>query len=296
MFRVEFGFWGSDMGWFSIQTISAVVEVVTGGPGMGQQRESIGLYRTGNELELFLGAAGIELHLSMKSRVKAVRDAIIRENESESPNNLICLLEQVCDPRAYIDTAKDTANIADYLNKFLKADGYELRSSRGQYKLTSLTAVGKAAETLKKAVDLLSFDSVNKDFDRAIAQADTDPEGAITSACSTVESVCKCILDELKTSYPAKQDISSLVKAVQKELNLSPARTDIEPEIKQILQGLLSCAHGIGTLRTHAGSAHGRGKGFEKIDSRLSRLAIHAASSISLFFIETFQKQQKKKA
>ena len=278
------------MGFFSIQTISALVEVVTGGPGMGQQRESIGLYRTGNELEQFLGAAGIELHLGMKSRVKAVRDKIIAENNSDNPQHLFNLIEQVCDPRGYIETTKDAINIVGYLNKFLQGDGYELHLSRGTYKLISIKSASKAAESLKKAVEMLNFDSVAKDFDRSVAQADTDPEGAVTSACSTVESVCKCILDEMGRPYPTSQDISGLVKAVQKELDLSPARTDVEPEVKQILQGLLSCAHGIGTLRTHAGSAHGRGKGFDKIDSRLSLLAIHAASTISLFFIETWQK------
>jgi len=77
-------------------------------------------------------------------------------------------------------------------------------------------------------------------------------------------------------------------------LNLSPNRVDIEPDIKRILGGLANVSRGIGSLRTHCGDAHGRGKGVQRIDSRIARLAIHSASTVALFFLETGRKNKIK--
>ena len=43
-------------------------------------------------------------------------------------------------------------------------------------------------------------------------------------------------------------------------------------------------------MRTHGGDAHGREKGFRRIDPRIARLAINAASSLALFLIETWER------
>jgi hypothetical protein len=44
-------------------------------------------------------------------------------------------------------------------------------------------------------------------------------------------------------------------------------------------------------LRTHGGDAHGRERGFARIDYRIASLAIHAASTVALFVIETWQRK-----
>ena len=129
---------------------------------------------------------------------------------------------------------------------------------------------------------------------RALESAETDPEDAITAACSIVESVCRSILVELQLPLPAKRDIDGLVKAVQEPLNLSPARSDLPTEIaadvKQVLGGLTTTAKGIGAWRTHAGDAHGRERGFRRVDARIARLAVHAASTLALFLIEMWER------
>src|SRR5580704_5321879 len=143
---------------------------------------------------------------------------------------------------------------------------------------------------------LLDFDTVQLDISRAIASAQDDPEDAVTTACSLIESVCRSILIELNLPLPAKKDTDGLIRAVQEPLNLTPGRmdlpTEIENDIRQVLGGLTSVAKGIGALRTHAGDAHGREKGFRRIDTRIARFAITAASSIALFLIDTWERQQ----
>jgi hypothetical protein len=93
-------------------------------------------------------------------------------------------------------------------------------------------------------------------------------------------------------AYPNNQDISGLIWEVQRHLNLSPAQPNLQQDLRQILGGLTSVAGGIGALRTHTGDAHGRGIGVTQASPRLARLAIHAASTLALFLIETWQERE----
>ncbi len=184
------------------------------------------------------------------------------------------------------------------MNKRLLFDEFELRKIGNTIRLVALATNTVAAAALKDKAKALDLGSVHDDFERRVSQADTDPAGAITAACSTVESVCKCILDEMGKPYPSKKDIKGLVGEVAKHLNLSPGRKDLpkewEQDIRTILSGLFSVIAGIGSLRTHAGDAHGKGKNSVPADARIARLAIHAASTVSLFYIETWQRAAEK--
>jgi hypothetical protein len=277
------------MGLFSIQTITALIDVVTGGSGYSSDKP-VGSYRSGPQLELFLGAAGIELHIGKNSRVPSVQRVITQANEKDT-DAIIRLIEQVADPREYLNSPEKCNNVVEYLNIRLARDGYELKEISGKYRLMKLSMTGAATIALTKIAHQLAFESVQADFERALNQAETDPEDAVTSSCSTLESVCKCLLDEMKSPYPSNQDISGLAQAVESNLNLSPGREDIEPDIKRILGGLANVSRGIGSLRTHCGDAHGRGKSINRIDSRIAILAIHSASTVALFFIETWQNE-----
>lgn len=55
-----------------------------------------------------------------------------------------------------------------------------------------------------------------------------------------------------------------------------------------ILGGLGAVVDGIGALRTHAGSAHGRGRRAYRVEARHARLAVHAAHTLVVFGIETW--------
>jgi hypothetical protein len=160
-----------------------------------------------------------------------------------------------------------------------------------------LSSIGSGLDfdSLATKVVNFNFDTVQRDIERALQSADDDPEDAVTAACSLIESVCRSILIELSLPLPDKKDVEGLIRAVQEPLALSPARSDLPPEIagdiKQILGGLTSVAKGVGALRTHAGDAHGRERGFARIDARVARLAIHSASTLALFLIETWEKK-----
>jgi hypothetical protein len=275
---------------FSPRVINGLVEAITGGSASSRS-DPIGIYRSAGVLESFFGEAGLDLHVGAQSRVPAVRDLLREANDpADGFERIRKVIERVADPADYQDSTKLAAVVA-YLNVRLRDDGFELRSVDGRYRLLALGTTAPVVSAMSEAARLLNLDSVSRDFERALNDADTDPGGAITSACSTVESVCKCLLDQLGRPYPSKKDISHLVQEVQRHLDLSPARLDILPDVKQIVTGLATVAGGIGALRTHGGDAHGRGVGIAPSEPTAARLAIHAASTLSLFLLEAWQRK-----
>ncbi len=281
------------MGVFSPHTITALAEAVTGGSG-GSSDPPIGIYRSGTKLERFFGGLNLDLRIGGTSRVPAVHTLLSEVNRQPDGHETIArVIEAVVDARDFLKEPNKLTAVVDYMNARLDFDKFQLRKIGQQYQLVSVATNARITESLRQKVEDLSLDSVQRDFERAVEQAESDPEGAITSACSTVESVCKCLLDHMKQPYPRKQDISHLAAEVQRHLNLSPDRPDADQDVKQILGGLLNVSAGIGALRTHAGDAHGRGKKVSRVDSRIARLAIHSVSTVALFLIETWQEKKQ---
>jgi Abortive infection C-terminus len=65
-----------------------------------------------------------------------------------------------------------------------------------------------------------------------------------------------------------------------------------DQDLQTILTGMISIVDGIGSLRTHASSAHGAGRKPYKLEPRRARLAIHSSHTVVLFVLESWQKKQ----
>jgi hypothetical protein len=278
-------------------TIDALVEVITGG-GAYTDTPTIGMYRKGFQIESFFRSCGAPITISGRSRCPAVRETLLELVAQGNEKVLRTIIERSADPRDFIDDPAKLQAVIDYLNLRLTLDGLELRRQGPAVRLVNASTSAAVLESLASATHALDLDTVRTDLDRALASAETDPEDAVTAACSIVESVCKSVLAELGLPLPAVKDVQHLFKAVQEPLGLSPARKDLPDEIsvdvKMVLQGLASMVQGIGALRTHGGDAHGREKGFKRIDARIARLAIHSASCAAVFIIETWQQKRPK--
>ncbi|MCM2273029.1 MAG: abortive infection family protein, partial [candidate division Zixibacteria bacterium] len=96
-------------------------------------------------------------------------------------------------------------------------------------------------------------------WERCLERKRSDPEAAITSARSLVESTCKYILDELVISYEERIDLPKLYGLTAKQLNLAPSG-HTEDVFKKILGGCMSVVENLGTLRNRMGDAHGKGR------------------------------------
>ena len=284
---------------FSPATLKALVDAITGGPGgFRAGAPPIGIFRTTAKIEGLMRDCGLDFQAD-GSRVPSLT-AYLREAAADPANasKLRRVVLRVAEPDDYDDDPERQRAVVTHLNRFLARDWMQVVLRHDRPHLVELGRFGVVIGAAAAKAGTIDFDAVQLDIERALASAEDDPEDAVAAACSTIESVCRSILTELKLPLPARRDIDGLVRAVQEPLGLSPARSDLPAEIaadvRQVLSGLTTTAKGIGALRAHAGDAHGRERGSKRIDGRIARLAIHGASTLALFLIETWELRQQR--
>ena len=163
----------------------------------------------------------------------------------------------------------------------------ELQYSRGGNVVGSMAAPTRALAEFIRDKD---FESIDLEFQRAVTNASTSPREAVSAASNILESACKIIISDEGLSLPAKQDLQSLWGVVRKHLGIDPSKVQ-DQDLQQIITGMFSVVHGIGSLRTHASSAHGAGKKPYRLEARHARLAVHAAHTLCLFVLESWRER-----
>jgi len=167
---------------------------------------------------------------------------------------------------------------------------------RRQYVRNSFTPLFDHLEGANRApVDALASDILQK-FDapgvhtvweKALARRHTDPDGAITTARTLLESVCKRILDETGETYSDKDDMPALYRAVAIKLQIAPSQ-HTEDAFKRILGGATSVVEGLGSLRNKIGDAHGQGGKPVRPTARHAQLAVNLAGAMATFLVDTW--------
>ena len=133
---------------------------------------------------------------------------------------------------------------------------------------------------------------VNREFERALDTVNADPAAAVTAACSIVEALCKVYIQDESLEMPRDQSILPLWRTVQADLGLDPKDVP-DNDLKQVLVGFSSVMHGLGSFRTHVGSAHGRGRQSYRLAPRHARLVLNAAHTLAMFVIETWEARRQ---
>ena len=113
-----------------------------------------------------------------------------------------------------------------------------------------------------------------------------------SAACNILESICKIYIEDESLEMPSKQDLQPVWSIVRKDLGFDPSQI-ADRDLQEILSGLLAVVSGVGALRTHASSAHGQGRNVYRLEPRHARLATHAAHTIALFILESWDKKKK---
>ena len=132
--------------------------------------------------------------------------------------------------------------------------------------------------------------ALGQEFQRCMENVETDPPAAITAACAILESLCKLYIEDNDLEMPNKQSIVPLWRTVTNHLGLDPSTVE-DDDVRRVLSGLTSIVDGVGSLRTHTGSAHGRGRKAYSVQARHARLAIHASHTLVGFVLETWEQR-----
>jgi hypothetical protein len=122
---------------------------------------------------------------------------------------------------------------------------------------------------------------------KALERRTTDPEGAITSARTLLESVCKHILDASGTPYEDSPDMNKLYRQTAERLNIAPTQ-HTEQVFKQILGGCTAVVEGLGALRNRLSDSHGKGKTGVKPSPRHAELAVNLAGALAVYLLATW--------
>lgn len=144
-----------------------------------------------------------------------------------------------------------------------------------------------ADSTISETLLTFDQDGVHRAWEKALSRREDDPEGAITSARTLLETVCKRILDEAGESY-GEDDLPKLYGKTASALNLAPSQ-HTEEAFKSILGGCHTVVQSLGTLRNRIGDAHGQGRSPVRPAPRHAALAVNLAGSMATFLVETWQ-------
>lgn len=168
------------------------------------------------------------------------------------------------------------------------------RSESGLLIKSSRAADIGASKTLGEMIREKDVPSVEQEYVRAMDALEKDPPASLTAACSIIESICKIFIEEHGLDKPKDESIKPLWNVVSKQLNLDPGNIHNEDkDLKTILSGMSAIIDGIGALRTHAGTAHGRGGLRYNIQPRHASLAVHASHTLATYLFECWDNKLK---
>ena len=191
---------------------------------------------------------------------------------------------------------RDNRVDAQNLLRLMKADGYELDGDNFVRLPSKQQPLDETIQALAASLDL---EGLNKEVSRLERATDEDPSLAVGTAKEMVETVCKTILQERTGSSPT-EDLPRLVRAVAKELSLLPDSIPSNAKGSDVMRRLLSnlnqVAQGLAELRNLYGTGHGRDGRFIGIKPRHARLAVGAATTLSVFLLETHLERSPSRA
>lgn len=270
----------------SARSITALGRIVTGDEGLSSYRSGLQLVRLFNDY-----GANDTYRQGFPSRWQYAEQRLRDLNDAPQLGALIC---EVLDPREFMDTDFDIGTVVEYLNRRLRYDGYEIVEHKGLPKIRDLE--GSAVEVLHPFEG--SDDDGHLFIDEQIKKSETkmqegDYDGAITNARSLVEAVLTTLERQLDDAAPKYDgDLVKLYRRVQKLLNLTPGRPDIEQPFKQVLSGLVSIVNGLSGLSNRMGDRHVR---TYKPSKHHAALVVNTARTLANFLFETQQYQERKK-
>jgi hypothetical protein len=206
-------------------------------------------------------------------------------------------LEAVTSPLA--QTSERQLNLVSKINSHLEHDGYVLAvekriSGSPVYRARRKNLIAPVEAIADAALLKFDQDTVHDRWRTAIERRDSDPQGAITSARTLLEDVCKWILSEEGKGYSEKDDLPVLYKNLAKTLKLAPD-DHTEQLFKQILGSCQSVVESLGALRNKLGDAHSLGPKRAKPLPRHAELAVNLAGSMATFLIATWEARKNAK-
>lgn len=285
----------------SNRTVNTLAEMICGGEGgvQGSQGWTNFPYRTSSELTEFFSNAGLDDVHDGSTRTWWVLQVLKRLNklsvDDDSPPSgpLASVIRELLDPAEFKHDSDRRAAAIDNVNSVLDRDGLGVYLDHRSRCCLRKTSAGHAPTftSLERALAGRDMGSVHDEIHRLHAALESDPPAAATAACSLLEAIFKVYIEEHGLTPPTKLTVKPLWNAVSRDLGFDPSKI-VDDDLKRILTGMTSIVDGIAALRTHAGSAHGRGTTRYRLKPRHARLAVHAVQTLATFVAESWEERR----
>lgn len=182
--------------------------------------------------------------------------------------------------------------IAAYWPEIQKVGTYKERDAFIHQQFRPLVEHLQSRKVVMAHSVVISEKHINDQWQKALGRVHRDPEGAITSARTLIETVCKHILDSAGQPFDDNGDVARLYKTAAKSLNLSPDQ-HAATNFKQILSGASAIVDGLAGLRNTLGDAHGKSHSTGKPAARHAELAVNISGAMSQFLLQTFNSRNQ---
>lgn len=123
-----------------------------------------------------------------------------------------------------------------------------------------------------------------REWEKAEERLVYDPDGAITSARTVLEALCKHILDSIEMAYPSDGDLPKLYSLVSAKLGLS-AKSQISDINKRFFGSVHTIIQAVGELRNKVGDAHGKSFNDASASEAQAQLAVSLSGAVANFLL-----------
>ena len=246
-------------------------------------------FYTHAQIDRLMRQAGIPGEVPVGNKVDKTREWLQRANTSmpDPRAALGTVLTEFMEVDAPGASTDDQTMVRLRVHNVLKKCGLTYRTG-GQVVRTETGPASRALQDIIRSHDLPNIEA---EFERILSNVEKDPPAAVTAASALLEALFQQYITDKELEMPCDKSIKPLWNVVRKDLHLDPAGVGDE-DLRKILSGMASIVDGVGSLRTHKGSAHGQSARGYKLKPRHARLAVHAASTLATFIIETWDERR----
>ena len=245
-------------------------------------------YLKGHELVKFFNKFGFidTYEQGFPTRWRYAEDKV---RELNGTNKLRKLIEEIVDPRRFLDWGFNVDKAVGEINRFLTFDNFQLIKYGEFYKISDPKGILIQPETTKN----IDHKFINEQIEKSQKKIfEGDFNGAITNARSLIEALFIEIIErEEKAEIKNDGNIENLWSRVKKIMKLQIDKTVMPDFIIQILSGLDTSIKGLAGLSNNAGDRHAN-----KFETKKhhAKLAANLAMTLSDFLLDSWNYQNSK--
>jgi hypothetical protein len=146
-------------------------------------------------------------------------------------------------------------------------------------------------EAVEANLDRLDSEHVNQEWEKAKDRRREDPDGAITTAKSLLESVMKHILEEEGFELSGKEKMPELYHKTSNLLELHPSNHTQEP-FEKMLGACHTIVDTMANLRNLFSDSHGKGKNPVKPKPRHAEFVVNLAGNLAAYIVRTWEEKR----